>query len=98
MRDLPGPTFDAYVEALQDSFVAQAWPPEWAPDVGQDLLETAHAWEAETVLERHLDFVGVRFDPRTGCRGRASAPGRGARPEALPQSAGRRRSTPLHAS
>jgi hypothetical protein len=66
IRDLPGMTFPRYVQALEDSFEAQGWPKEWAPEVAQDLLHYARTWPVETVLERNLDFIGVRFDPSTG--------------------------------
>lgn len=66
MRDLPGLTFPRYVQVLADSFAAQGCPTEWAPEVAQELLHYARSRPVESVIERNLDYIGVRFDPSTG--------------------------------
>lgn len=66
IRDLPGMTLGEYIEALRSSFVDQGWPAEWAPEVALELLDCAKTWDEGVILERRLDFVGVRFDPGTG--------------------------------
>jgi hypothetical protein len=65
IRDLPGLTLPEYIEALRASFVDQGWPGEWAPDAAVELLEFCGTWHTDVVLERQLDFVGLRFDPST---------------------------------
>lgn len=66
VRDLPQLTRHAYEETLRMSLQDQGWPGEWAEDLVLDLLRWAHTWDEGTVLERHLDFVGRRFDPGSG--------------------------------
>lgn len=66
VRDLPQLTRQAYEDALRGSLIDQGWPAEWAEDLIDELIVWSEAWPVGTVLERHLDFVGRRFDPGTG--------------------------------
>lgn len=66
IRDLPGLDRAGLVSAFRMSLVDQGWPAGWAEEQVDDLIAWGSAWSEGTVLERHLDFVGVRFDPRTG--------------------------------
>lgn len=66
IREMPDLTLAAYEDTLRMSLVDQGWPGEWAEDLLADLIRWGATWPEGTILERHLDFVGRRFDPSTG--------------------------------
>ncbi|MGN6408755.1 MAG: DUF7715 family protein [Curtobacterium sp.] len=66
IREIPGLDRSGLTATLRMSLQDQGWPGAWAEELVEDLVRWGEAWPEGTVLERNLDFVGVRFDPSTG--------------------------------